>query len=121
MRILVTGSRTWTDEQIVRETLFKAYKLGYDSVPTIVHGACRGADSIAGEVAKDLGWNVEEFPAQWDLFGKMAGPRRNQEMIDTNPDLVIVFHGDLFHSKGTLDMVKRAIQAKKEVWVISCG
>lgn len=49
------------------------------------------------------------MPANWKLHGKMAGPIRNQDMLDRNPDieLVVAFGGDA----GTSDMVSRSIAA----------
>lgn len=54
---------------------------------------------------------VESFPANWSQYGHAAGPIRNQKMLDQNPDLVIAFHFDLEHSKGTKDMINRAKKA----------
>ncbi len=49
--------------------------------------------------------NLKAIPADWDKFGKGAGPIRNQQMIDEGkPDLVVAFPG----GTGTADMVKRA-------------
>lgn len=81
-------------------------KLPADTI--IVHGVARGADTIAGEVAKKLGMSVEEYPADWKKFGRSAGPIRNRVMLDTKPDLVIAFHNNIEESKGTKDCVTEA-------------
>ncbi len=100
LRILVCGDRRWED----RETIEKV--LGEYLPSTVVHGACRGADTIAGEVARELGCHVVSYPAKWTEFGKGAGPIRNQKMLEeTTPDLVLAFHEDLGRSKGTLHMI----------------
>jgi hypothetical protein len=50
--------------------------------------------------------------ADWQRFGKSAGPRRNQKMLDMeNPDLILVFHEDFTRSLGTRDMLHKAIKA----------
>ena len=46
---------------------------------TLVHGGASGADIIAGEIALALGWQVEEYPADWETHGKAAGPEREVE------------------------------------------
>lgn len=103
MRILVCGSRYWTDRDIIREALELQPR---DSV--VVHGAARGADRIAGEVARELGMAVQEYPADWHLYGRKAGMIRNQAMLVPAPDIVLAFTSNLPTSRGTADMVARA-------------
>lgn len=104
MRVLVCGSRYWVDEFFIVDVLSK---LRQDTV--IIHGDCRGADKMAGLVAKRLGFVVEVYPANWKRWGGAAGPIRNELMIkDGKPDFVYAFHDNLERSKGTKDMVKRA-------------
>lgn len=106
MLILVTGDRNWNDEQCIYDAL-----ASYQGDHTLIHGAARGADTIATNAAKLLGWGIVAFPANWAAYGRAAGPLRNQEMLETGPDLVIAFHPDLTKSKGTRDMVTRARRA----------
>lgn len=111
MKILVCGSRHWDDIETIARVLEGLPKHGV----TIIHGAARGADMIAGEVARQLDWNVREYPAQWDKHGKAAGLIRNQVMLDREHlrdspiDLCIAFHNELDKQEGgTYDMVRRA-------------
>ena len=56
--------------------------------------------------------NIIKFPADWNKYGKAAGVLRNQQMLDEgHPDLVVYFHKDIENSKGTKDMIIRAIDA----------
>lgn len=108
MRILVTGDRNWSD----RDAIERALRRCPDGPHILVHGAARGADRIAAEVAQALGWAVEAFPANWEKHGKAAGPIRNRQMLNEGtPQLVIAFHNDLANSKGTADMVRVAEKA----------
>ena len=89
----------------------------------VVHGDCRGADKMAGHVAKELGLKVEAYPADWSQ-GRKAGPMRNKAMLQRilegdGPRKVIAFHRDIANSKGTADMVKRAKAAGVTVEVIA--
>lgn len=61
---------------------------------------------------------VVVFPAEWEKFGKAAGPIRNIEMLNENPDLVLAFHNDLSKSKGTAHTVKTAQKRGLKVKVI---
>src|SRR5690606_30354012 len=55
-------------------------------------------------LARELGWHVVAYPADWRRHGRAAGPIRNQEMADAGADLCIAFPG----GRGTADMVRRA-------------
>lgn len=117
-KVLVTGDREWSDYQLVFTTLLglrgEIERRG--AYPVLVHGAARGADTIAHAAAYRLGYEIRRYPAQWELYGRSAGPRRNQEMLNVEvPHLVIAFHDDLENSKGTKDMVERARKAGIEV------
>lgn len=101
MRVVVSGDRNWTNVEVMYDRLA--------SLPegtTIVHGAARGADRLAGSIARVLRLTEEPHPAHWDRHRRAAGPIRNREMLLSAPvDLVLAFHNDLKSSKGTLDMV----------------
>ena len=107
-RVLVTGGRAYLD----RETVFarlatcreEAEQWGFKLV--VIHGACpTGADHWAALWCRREGIEERRFPAQWDLHGRSAGPRRNQRMLDEGqPDLVLAFPG----GRGTADLVRRA-------------
>lgn len=73
IRILVTGSRAWTNRNLLGMELIQvAVELaGNGDTPiTLVSGACpRGADCIAEERASGWGWTIERHPALWDECG----------------------------------------------------
>jgi hypothetical protein len=102
MKVLVCGSREWTDEDLV---LRRLAELPHGT--TVIHGDCRGADRMAGGAAKMFKLEVVAVPADWSL-GRSAGPIRNRKMLDMKPDLVIAFHDDVENSKGTKDCVGEA-------------
>jgi hypothetical protein len=114
-KVLVCGDRNWTNADLIRTELQKI-----DDIELVIHGACKGADRIAGIVAKGLGIPVQEFPAQWKVYGKGAGPVRNHEMLDEgHPDRVLAFHNDISKSKGTAHMVSISTKAEVPTKVIS--
>lgn len=115
MKILVCGDRNWTDYALVLQHL-----LGIGAGPhTVIDGGARGADSCGNRAAMSLDWPFMRFPALWEKFGKAAGSIRNQQMLDEGkPDMVLAFHDDIEHSKGTKDMVARAEKAGVLVRVI---
>lgn len=128
-RILITGSRVWTNADMMRRALSDA--IGAVSGPVVVvHGAARGADSLAHEIAPGFGPHVtcESWPADWDgpcrpackpghrrhrqdgaEYCPAAGAYRNQQMIDAGADVVLAF--PLNESPGTRDCIRRAERA----------
>lgn len=117
IRVLVCGDRNWTDATVIRETLARVVAQARGPV-TVVHGMARGADSLGAAAAAGLGLNVEGYPANWNKYGRAAGPIRNKKMLDSGLDRVLAFHHDLDQSKGTANMVKIATKAGVPVEVI---
>ena len=104
MRVLCCGDRFWTSYEIIRRELEKL-----DDYTVIIEGCAKGADSISGYIARQLNYEVLEFPANWDKYGRAAGPIRNKQMLDEGkPDLVLAFHSDIKRSKGTKNMIEQA-------------
>lgn len=107
-RILVTGSREWTDTETIRQALADHAKLTERT--TVVDGACpRGADRIAHWFASAWGWRTERHPADWETHGKRAGFIRNAEMVALGADICLAFIKD--GSKGATDCADIAEKA----------
>jgi hypothetical protein len=96
MRVIVTGSRNWTDMKTLHGALEEVTSDPDQSV-TIVHGGAQGADQLAGAWARrvqvrDKPWVFEELHlADWDEYGPVAGFRRNAEMVDAGAAVVLAF------------------------------
>ncbi len=99
MKVLVTGGRDFNDPSCVFRYLTQL-------APTrVIHGGASGADRHADAWAREHKVGISCYPAKWDQYGKSAGPRRNQDMIDAEkPDVVLAFPG----GRGTADCVRRA-------------
>ncbi len=103
MKVIVCGSRAWQDRAAIEREI-RALPEG----AVIVHGAhWAGADAIADDVAQQLGLPVERHPADWNRFGRAAGPRRNEQMAAAGADFCIAFRSS-GRSDGTDDMITRA-------------
>lgn len=114
-RVLITGSRDWSDITTLFDALDEAYlEAGDFRTVRVVHGAARGADSLAQvwyESRKERGWyvEIERHPAKWTQYGKRAGILRNEEMVKLGADLCLAF--PLPESKGTkhcMDIARKA-------------
>lgn len=116
VRVLVCGDREWSDAAMIEATLAELYEM--DPGLTIIEGRARGADQMAGRYADVEGIAHERYPPEWERYRRGAGPKRNQQMLDSGVDLVIAFHDDLSQSAGTADMVRRARNAGVPVWIM---
>lgn len=91
-RILITGSRDWQDRDTLNEALADVVRLipAHQDI-AIVHGAARGADTMADQWARVYGATVEAHPANWAKHGRKAGPIRNAVMVSTGADICLAF------------------------------
>lgn len=109
MRVLVTGSRSWTDETVVHKALAAVAETTPAGAMTVVHGGARGADLIAAGYAVRCGFVVEEHLADWNRYGRRAGMIRNALMVKAGADLCLAFIRD--NSPGATacaEMARRA-------------
>jgi hypothetical protein len=126
VRLLVCGNRSWLCEATIRAWLMPIHRQWIqrgqreDERPTLIHGAqttrdehgnaIGGADYLAGKVARQLGWHVDEYPADWKRHKKAAGSIRNRDMAKrSHPNRGLAF-GKLKQAangrrSGTGDMV----------------
>lgn len=119
MRVLVCGDRNFEDATHMRMVLFS--KFDPDDTVTLIHGDARGADRLSETVLTGYfkgGFEIKRFPADWNKYGKGAGPIRNKQMLDEGkPDLVIAFLAE--GSRGTANMISQAEKAGVKVEVIN--
>lgn len=120
MKILICGSRDWTDPHAIYVVLAGAKALAdtLEEPLVLVHGAAKGADSLAADMAERLRITALPFPALWDKHGKAAGPIRNQQMLDENEIAVTYAFRLSGKSNGTDDMVRRSRGAGIPTYVI---
>ena len=103
-RLLVTGSRTWGVEQSDIDRLHTALDSVANRVghrfPVLVHGGARGLDNLASFYwAHTIGLPTEVHEADWDgPWGKQAGFRRNELMVNLGANLCLAFIRD--NSRG---------------------
>lgn len=115
-RVLVTGSRDWTDKGKLASVLWSWREI-HKKQPVLVHGAARGVDLMAAELWEGWGLKTEPHPAKWSLHSwadpavisglvphwhcpdwhagrrtcMKAGFRRNAEMVALGADVCLAF------------------------------
>lgn len=94
-KILVTGSRDWSDREGLRQAMAREIaRAGGDDV-LLVSGACpSGADMMAEEFFNELGLTIERHPANWKKYGKRAGFKRNRDMVEFGANVCVAFIKD---------------------------
>ena len=81
IRIIIAGSRTFNNYPLLKKTLDECISnLETNEEIQIVSGGARGADKLGEKYAKERGYSLKIFPANWDKYGKRAGYLRNNEM-----------------------------------------
>jgi len=108
MRVLVTGGRQRDPFEVERVVLFYVFRHMPSSRERviIIHGDAKGADQGAHRASMRDDFGEFRLPAQWQWFGKGAGPARNREMLDVmEPDVVLAFPSIRAPSPGTWGMV----------------
>jgi len=100
MKVIIAGSRTFSDYNFLRTNCDRL--LSQFSNIEIVSGTAQGADQLGERYARDRGYSVKQFPANWDKFGKKAGYLRNDEMAQYADWLIAFWDGK---SRGTKHMI----------------
>lgn len=103
-RVIIAGSRSFNDYKYLKHCVDILLKNIHEEI-VIVCGKARGADSLGERYAKENGYTVRYFPADWNRFGKSAGCIRNEEMAQNADALIAFWDGK---SRGTKNMIKLA-------------
>jgi hypothetical protein len=108
---LICGGRDFADDAMFDNAMRDLMHIRGGCPRKIVHGGAKGADTMAGEFGHRMSVACFAVLPDWQR-GKMAGPLRNQKMLDEyKPNLVVAFPG----GRGTADMVSRARKAGVDV------
>lgn len=111
MKVLVCGSRDFNDFQQLSETLSTL------DITEVIQGGARGADRLSKDWAVQNNVHSKEFRADWNVYGRRAGPIRNAKMLrEGKPDLVVAFWDG--QSPGTRHMISIAREAGVKVIVV---
>lgn len=122
MKLIVAGSRYFDDYDFVKSRLDHLLSKSTEEV-IIISGRCdlgivtfvtddgiivRGVDGLGERYAKEKGYKVDAFPADWSKYGLAAGPIRNEQMALHGTHCIVFWNGK---SKGSKNMVKCAKKA----------
>lgn len=112
-KLIIAGGRDFNNYAGMSQCLDYLLKNINDKIE-IVCGMARGADRLGERYAKERGHKVIYIPADWDLYGKSAGFKRNVKMAEYADALVAFWDG---RSSGTKHMIETAHRMKLDVRV----
>jgi len=112
MKVIIAGGRNFNDYEKLCQFCDKV--LSKQTKVEIVSGTANGADKQGEKYARDKGYPIKQFPADWNKYGKSAGYKRNAQMSDYADALIAFWDGN---SKGTKHMIELAKRANLKVRV----
>jgi hypothetical protein len=119
LKIAIVGSRAkyenpnntvLTDGSVLRHEAVKAYVKSLPQDTIIISGGAHGVDTVAEVTAEAIGLKTQIFPAEWRVYGRSAGYKRNQLIVEAADKVVIFWDGV---SKGTKHSLDIAIKLGK--------
>lgn len=120
-RILVCGGREYNDRTHFFHFMDRVLEAigGTGEAPkrdvVIIHGAARGADTLADDYGRERGLRIIRYPADWKTHKRAAGPIRNRLMLtEGQPHVIVAFPG----GNGTADMVSIGKKAGVPVYEV---
>lgn len=112
-RIVVAGCRNYFNYEQAKAFIDFCLKNIKDEYTLIfVSGGAPGADALGERYALEHGYKVERYNADWEKYGRSAGPIRNEEMAKA-ADFVICFWDG--KSRGTKSMIGFAEKYEKPI------
>ena len=125
MKIAIVGYRNYTDYE---RFCFIMKEFNVKNASMIISGGAPGIDSLAERWALENGFRkridpneiIEKelliYPAEWNKYGKAAGPIRNKFIVD-KMDIMIAIPSPT--STGTYNSISLAKQAGKTCYIVS--
>lgn len=112
-RVVIAGCRDYDNYSEAKEFIeFCISKIKNEHSLIFVSGGCRGADLLGERFAYENGYQIERYPAEWEKYGRAAGPKRNMKMAEIS-DFIICFWDGC--SKGTKSMINYARRLNKPI------
>ncbi len=78
--LIIAGSRTFADYDMLCKITDRLLGNHQNDTIHIIEGECRGVDELAKRYAIERRYTIHPFPADWNRYGKSAGPVRNEQM-----------------------------------------
>lgn len=116
-KIIIAGGRDFNDYELLKAKMdfFLKNKIKEGIKIYIVSGVAKGSDSLGERYARERGYSIISFPANWDRYGLRAGYLRNAEMLAEANAAVVFWNGTSKGSKHMIDIMTKANKPCKTV------
>lgn len=115
-RLVVAGCRDYHNYSVASVEIEKHIRtLGANCSVIIISGCASGADALGERYATEHNLPIERYPADWERYGRGAGPRRNEQMAKVADGVLVFWDGK---SRGTKSMIKCAKKYNKPCQVV---
>lgn len=108
--LLIAGSRSFEDRDLFNRVTEEIID-GDERFTVIVEGGAAGADTMAREYAEAHDMKYEEFKPDWKQYGRAAGPKRNDKMVqfikERNGTALYFWDEESKGTKQCIDSAKR--------------
>lgn len=111
MRVVIAGCRDYDRYEEAKEFIEVCLKEIKEEI-IILSGKAKGVDALGERYALEKGYVLEYHPAEWDKYGRAAGPMRNRKMAEVSDFVICFWDGK---SRGTQSMIKAARRLDKPV------
>lgn len=116
IKLIIAGGRDYNDYNFFKEKTAAYISEIQNGEPVqIVSGGANGVDKMGEIFAKENNLDLIVFQADWNKFGRGAGPQRNKQMADYGTHLLSYWNGE---SRGTKSMISLAEKKGVKVNVI---
>jgi hypothetical protein len=114
MKIIIAGSRRLHPPTACITRLLE--RRGWlTSITEVVCGGAAGVDWSGERWAIQHGVPIHKMRADWDRYGRRAGPIRNQLMAEYADGLIAIWDGE---STGTSHMVQAMCRQRKPLYLV---
>jgi hypothetical protein len=112
MKLIIAGSRTFTYYKKLCEVCDQILQ-DQNNIEIVSGAYYRGADKLGEKYATEKGFKLTKFPANWNKFGRAAGPKRNEQMANYADTLIAFWDGKSRGTKNMIDLAKcRGLEVK---------
>ncbi len=112
-RIVVAGCRDYNNYNEAKQHIdLYISEIRKTNTLIFVSGCCHGADMLGERYAQENGFTIERYPANWQKYGRSAGPMRNRKMAEICDYVICFWDGK---SRGTRTMIKYANEFQRPI------
>lgn len=101
MRVIIAGCRDIYDYDL----LLEAIRTSNFNITTVISGGASGVDALGERYAQEMDIPLKVYKADWERYGKAAGPMRNKKMAEAADAVIAIWDGE---SRGTFNMMQTA-------------